>query len=204
LGSTLDDQGLAVATDATGAYVTGHYRGNVTIGGTVHAGSTTYDSLFVAKLQRGVADLSAAAIWYMAPTGTDAVKGRAIAAHGGIIYAAGTFKGTMTYGATTAGNVTTPQTLVSSAYDDCFLLKVEGAGSVTLAVQVSGSGTDTATGVARDPLSGHVTMVGYTTSLTMSVGGAGFARGGGIIAPWVANVDTATGSVLWGLNFTGG
>jgi VCBS repeat-containing protein len=166
LGGGGDDQGLAIAVDASGsAYVTGltSSAGLATAGAwqpVYHPGGVKGDDGFVAQLRPGGAGL--AYFTYLGGSGDDLGAGIALGS-GGQVYVAGT--------TTSADFVTTPG-VVDSTYNlggggtgnDVFVTELAPGGATAVySTYLGGSGDDEDRSLALDG-AGDAYVVGLTTS----------------------------------------
>lgn len=107
----------------------------------------------------------------------------------GNLYVAGSFAGTVSFGAFT---------LVSRGLQDVFVAKLDGTGNYLWAVQGGGNGTDGVSGVAVDA-SGVVFVTGSFTSATATFGGVVLSNPATAFVNYdlfVATLDAGSG--LWG------
>lgn len=162
-GSTLDDVGYSVATDAAGnVYVAGNFSGTVNFGGTnlVSAGDP---DIFLAKYNAaGVHQWSQR----YGGTGLDGVGSVAVDASGNVIIT-GDFNGTANFGGVN---------LVSVGNLDAFLAKYNTAGVHQWSQRYGGTGDDRGNSLAVDG-AGNV-FVGGWFNLTTNFGGANLVSAG--------------------------
>jgi len=180
IGGTDTDNGHGIATDSDGnVYVTGNYRGSITIGSTTLTNSGS-DDVFVAKY-----DTSGTVQWATSIGGTSADYGRGIATDsGGNVYVTGNYSGSITIGSTT---------LTSAGSDDAFVAKYDTSGTVQWATSIGGTSNDYGRGIATDS-SGNVYVIGeYSGTLTI---GSTTLTGAGSDDVFVAKYDTS-GTVQW-------
>jgi hypothetical protein len=159
VGGTGNDQGTAIAVDATGnAVVTGWTRSNDFAGISAASDQTTRDGTqdaFVFKLN-AAGNALVFSSYFGGSGNTDTGAGIAVDANG-VIYAVGT---------------------VSDATDDAFLNKYSATGTSLGKMLYGGSGGDGARGVAVDS-AGNVYVAGQTLSSDLAiVGGAETVRPG--------------------------
>jgi hypothetical protein len=142
VGSTGNDAGTAVTTDAAGnVYVTGSFEGTVNFDpgpGTHNLTSAGGSDAFVAKYS-----LSHALVWARDIGGSGTDFGTGIAVDGaGNTYATGVFSDTAHFGSL--------KPLTSAGDTDGFVAKLDGQGNFLWARQMGGTGTDASLGIAVD------------------------------------------------------
>lgn len=110
----------------------------------------------------------------------------------GNVFVTGSFNSSsITFGGTT---------LTNTAYDDIFLVKYDGGGSVLWARAVTGPGSDRGMGVATDT-DGNVIIVGSFTSPTLDFDDTTITNAGGYDG-FIAKYDP-DGNALWARSFGG-
>jgi FlgD Ig-like domain/Beta-propeller repeat len=162
-GSTLDDVGYAVATDASGnVYVTGNFSGTVNFGGSNLVSAGELD-IFLAKYNAaGVHQWSQR----FGGTGLDGAASVAVDASGNVVIT-GDFNGTANFGGAN---------LVSAANLDAFLAKYNAAGVHQWSQRLGGTGDDRGNSVAVDG-AGNVFLAGWF-NLTTNFGGVNLVSAG--------------------------
>ena len=146
-GGTSEDIGYGVAVDTNGnAYVTGHFEGSASFGGTTLTSTGNYD-VFVAKL-----DTNGNWQWAKSAGGTnwDVGYGVAVDTNGNAIIT-GSFMESASFGGTT---------LTSTGNWDVFVAKLNSNGAWLWAKSAGGSDWDEGQGVAVDT-SGNAYVTGY-------------------------------------------
>jgi len=182
------DHGSGNAVDGFGnSYVTGSFRGTMTLGSSVLASAGSTDVYLVKFGSAGNV------IWARSAGGSDEDWGVRVAVDvSGNVYLVGRFWGTATFG---------PFILTSSGYDDAFVVKYDSAGNVLWARSAGGADGDGTVDVAVDA-SGNVFLTGYFASWRDAVyhDSATFGpftlTSAGSTDAFVAKYDSA-GNVVW-------
>ena len=153
LGGSLADQGIGVAADASGVYVTGTFEGAVDLDpgpGTANVTSQGGTDVFLLKL-----DGDGNFAWGRSFGGIVSDSGSAFALAGGALYLVGDYRGTVDLdpgpgvASFTSANGTT----------DIFVSKFDLAGSLVWAKAVRGSQEEISRGVASDGTGVYVTGI---------------------------------------------
>jgi len=162
-GSTLDDVGYSVATDASGnVFVTGSFTGTVNFGGSNLVSAGDLD-IFLAKYNAaGVHQWSQR----FGGINLDEVSSVAVDASGNVVIT-GDFSGTANFGGAN---------LVSAANLDAFLAKYNAAGVHQWSQRYGGTGDDRGNSVAVDG-AGNVFVAGWF-NLTTNFGGGNLVSAG--------------------------
>ncbi len=115
-----------------------------------------------------------------------------VADSAGNTYVVGTFKNTMHFG-------TSPITLTSAGYEDCFIAKYDPAGIIVWAKRFGGSGVDEATDIV---LSGTALSVTGDFVGTACIDGDTLAANGGSDF-FLLKLDAATGNLIFARSYGG-
>jgi len=189
-GSTGNDTGFAVKTDAAGnVFLAGSFEGTVDFGGgaLTSVSPPGYGDIFVAKYSA-----SGTHIWskrFGGPGGSRAY-GLAVDSSGDVVVT-GKFQSTINFGGST---------FTSAGSDDIYLTKLSGAtGGHLWSKQFGSTGQDIATGVAVDS-GGNFAVAGYFSG---SVDFGGGALTSSNIDVFVAKYNSAGGHV-WSRRYGGG
>ena len=179
-GGANSDRGRAIATDDLGnCYVTGHYSGTASFGGTSLTSSGS-DDVFVAKL-----DTYGNWIWVKTAGGTEVDAGYGIAIdNDGNCYVTGYFQGTATFGGTS---------LVSNGASDIFITKLDANGNWLWANKAGGTSSDIGYGISTDA-DGNCYATGYFQGIATFGGDSHTSSGSYDI--FVSGMDT-NGNWLW-------
>jgi hypothetical protein len=162
-GSTSDDEGRSIATDASGnVVVTGSFAGTVNFGGGNRVGAGGKD-IFVAKYNSAGAHQ-----WSQQAGGTTDDVGQSIDTDAaGNVYATGFFTGTADFGGTN---------LVSGGLEDIFVTKYSTAGAYQYRYRFGSIGSTTSDkgfSIAADA-TGHLAATGYFSG-TVDFGSGSFS-----------------------------
>jgi hypothetical protein len=191
-GSTTEDQGNAIARDATGnVYITGHFEGTVDFDpgvGTVNLTSAGGYDIFVAKYTP-----AGALVWAKGMGGAAMDEGLGIAVDAaGNVFTTGHFSGTADFdpGAGMAS-------LTSAGSFDIFVSELDSSGNFLFAKRMGGTSLDFASGIAVDA-SGNVLTTGHFE------GAADFDPGAGTVSLTSAGADDifvskldSSGNFVW-------
>lgn len=180
----------AVATDANGnVYLTGRLVGTASFG-PIGAGSTGTTSLYVAKWNTQAQAFD----WVRTNGGPGNAYGNALAVHDDMVYVAGSYEGTATFG---------PTTLVAPGLAaDGLVLGLSTEGIFTWARAISSASVDQATAVA---VSGSSIYVAGTVGALATLGGLTLlAQGWGNSGTYVAKLTEAGPATTFGWAVAGG
>lgn len=167
----------AIATDNDGnVYLTGRVIGIVSFG-SINVGSTGATTLYIAKWS-STAQLFE---WVRTSSSTGAAYGNALAVSNGMVYVAGNYEGTVTFG---------PTTLVASGLvSDGFVLGLTTEGIFTWAKAISSPSVDGAVALA---VSGSSIYVAGDVGASATLGGLTLqGQGWGNSATYVAKLTEA-------------
>ncbi len=188
-GGSNDDNGISVATNATGdVYVTGFFTSPTLVFGTTTLTNAGNRDMFLVKY-----DATGTVLWAKSTggSGDDFVWSVATDA-GGDVYVVGEFASpTIVFGTTT---------LTNTATSDMFLVKYDATGLVLWAKSAGGSNYDEGISVATDA-AGDIYVTGDFASPTLVFDTTTLTNTGGFDM-FLVKYD-ATGTVLWAKN-TGG
>ncbi|MFO0875887.1 MAG: SdrD B-like domain-containing protein [Gemmataceae bacterium] len=198
VGGTGDEEGLAIATDATGqAHVAGRFQGAVDFDpgpGQALLTSQGDSDLFVARYNE-----SGGLVWArrVGGPGSDAALGVGVDAAGNV-YVTGTFRGTVDF------DPGPGLTFLTSAGDsDAFVLKLDSTGTFQWARRLGNGGSDEATALVVSPL-GTVFLTGrFQGSVDFDPGaGTTILTSAGPGDLFLASLDT-TGAFAWATRLGG-
>lgn len=186
-GGTNHEAGNAIAVDSVGnCYVTGHYEGTATFGGTNLTVVGGYD-VFVAKYSS-----AGNLLWVVSAGGTNFDEGTGVAVDDRVnIYVTGYHQETAFFGAVT---------LTNGINSDIFVAKLDPNGVFLWAKQAGGNNNDVGRGIAVD-VARNCHATGLFNSSNAYFGGV-FVTNRGSYDAFVASYDTA-GSLRWATNAGG-
>jgi hypothetical protein len=190
-GSTLNEEGTAIAVDPSGnVFVTGYFEGTVDFGGVglVSAGSS---DVFLLKLN----GTTGAHIWSRRFGGTSSDVGNSVAVDPmGTPAITGTFSGTADFGGST---------FISSGSNDIFASKYDRSnGGHLWSRAFGGTGSDDGLSIATDS-SGNAYVTGYYLSSAINFGGGALTNAGNYDG-YLVKLASADGSHVWSKRFGGG
>ena len=186
-GSTGDDKGTSISTDASGnVLVTGTYSGSFVYGSTTlgYAGNT---DVFVAKYNP-----SGGVMWAASGGGSTGDLAQGVTADNvGNVYIIGEFSSpNVLFGSTVVTKFTSSQ-----YYNDIYLAKYDSMGTLMWAKREGGTSDNTSKGIATDP-SGNVFIAGGFSSTTITFGSTILNNSSGGKAAYVVKYNSA-GTVVW-------
>jgi hypothetical protein len=188
-GSTAEDNGQGIATDATGnVFVTGYFNSPITFGSSTLTNVGGQD-VFIAKY-----DANGNVLWAHSGGGSGIEYSYGIATDAtGNVFITGIFNSpTIIFGSTT---------LINGGDMDMFLVKYDGSGSLIWARNIGGVGAEFGNGVSTDAL-GNVFVTGNFSSATITFGSTTLINSGSGGDTYVAKYDTF-GNVIWAESASG-
>ncbi|MBC7937565.1 MAG: SBBP repeat-containing protein [Rhizobacter sp.] len=161
-GSTSNDQGSSITTDASGnVYTTGYFAGtadfnpNPAVTNNLISANGSFD-VFISKL-----DASGNFVWAKQLGGLNTEMGYSIAVDAlGNVYTTGTFQGTLANPADFDPSPAATYYLISAGQGDIFVSKLDASGNFVWAKPLGGASVDIGYSIVTDAL-GNVYTTGY-------------------------------------------